>query len=345
MRKFSIRTAAAFSAAVFCVVFLTVSLTGLITFSLFYLGVLNVDNRGFVFLVPIFTSTVLGTLLATFFGRKPVQMVEQTCKLFQEIAKGNFDVKMDANTQVTELQEIARNFNIMVRELAGTEMLRNDFVENVSHEFKTPLTAIEGYATLLQQKNLPEEKRQEYTQKILASTRRLNSLTGNILLLSRLENQELEIQKEAYSLDEQLRECLLLLEPDWTAKELELDIQLDDCICTANPALMAHVWQNILGNAIKFSPIGGTVCIRLERHDTQISVSITDQGPGMTEDVKKRIFEKFYQGDSTRSTQGNGLGLALAKRIIDLHGGTIIVDSEPNHGSVFTVTLPEANSP
>lgn len=340
MGKFSVRTAAAFSATVFFIVFITVSITGTITFALFHFGILNMDNRGFVILVPVFTSMVLGTLFSLSFGRKPIQMIEGFCTAFQQIAKGHFDVKIDENIPVVELREIAKNFNIMVRELAGTEILRSDFVENVSHEFKTPLTAIEGYATLLQQPNLSEEKRLEYTKKILHSTRRLNSLTGNILLLSRLENQELEIQKEIYSLDEQLRECLLLLEPDWTAKELELDIQLDDCICTANPALMAHVWQNIFGNAIKFSPIGGTVCIRLERHDTEISVSITDQGPGMTEDVKKRIFEKFYQGDASRSTKGNGLGMTLVKRIIDLHGGTVTVESQPNQGSTFRVTLP-----
>lgn len=340
MGKFSIRTAAAFSATVFFVVFITVFLTGTITFALFYFGILNMDNRGFMFLVPVFTCIALGTLLSLFFGRKPIQMIEQSSKAFQQIAKGDFSVEMDENIPVTELQEIAKNFNIMVRELAGTEILRSDFVENVSHEFKTPLTAIEGYATLLQQKNLSEEKRLEYTQKILHSTHRLSTLTGNVLLLSRLENQELEIQKESYSLDEQIRECILLLEQEWSAKNLELDIWLDDCVCTANPSLLAQVWQNLLDNAVKFSPEGGMIQILLQKSFTELSVTVSDEGPGMTDQVKNRIFEKFYQGDTTRSTQGNGLGMTLVKRIIDLHGGTVTVESQPNQGSTFRVTLP-----
>lgn len=345
MNNRALRSTLATSLFIHCITFLSGIVNVAIAFFLGRLGILSLERLWLTPLIPILGSILLGTVLTFTIGKNIVRFVKNVNSALHHIAKGNYEIELTEKPPVQELREIIQNFNTMAKELAGTEIMRNDFVENVSHEFKTPLTAIEGYATLLQQKNLSEEKRQEYTQKILASTRRLNSLTGNILLLSRLEKQELEIQKETYSLDEQLRECLLLLEPDWTAKELELDIQLDDCICTANPALMAHVWQNILGNAIKFSPIGGTVCIRLERHNTEISVSITDQGPGMTEDIKKRIFEKFYQGDDSRSTKGNGLGLALAKRIIDLHSGTILVDSQPNHGSVFTVTLPEATSP
>lgn len=340
MRKFSIRTAVLFSVSVFLIVLVTAFLTMFITVSMFRLGLLSFDSRGLILLVPMFACTLVGTLLSLAFGRRLIRAVEETNTVIRQVAKGNFDVKMKENIPVVEAKEIAKNFNAMTRELASTEMLRNDFVENVSHEFKTPLTAIEGYATLLQQKNLSEEKRVEYTQKILHNTKRLNALTGNILLLSRLENQESEIQKETYSLDEQLREVILLLETDWTGKQIELDIQLEDCICSANPNLMAQVWQNILGNAIKFTPVGGTIRIHLTNSNSQIKVSFSDNGPGISREVQERIFEKFYQGDTTRSTQGNGLGLPLAKRIIDLHAGTITVESLPDVDTTFTVTLP-----
>lgn len=342
MRKFSVRTAVVFSFFVFATVFITVFLTMTITFTMFRFGLLTTESRGLVVLVPMLASTLVGTLLSLIMGRHSVKLVEQVNDAIYQVATGNFNVKLEENFPILELRGIAKNFNVMTRELAGTEMLRNDFVENVSHEFKTPLTAIEGYATLLQQKNLPEEKRLEYTQRILHSTRRLNNLTGDILLLSRLEHQELEIQKELYSLDEQLREVMLLLEADWAGKQIDLDIQLDDCICNANPSLLSQVWQNIFGNAIKFAPVGGTVRIQLTGSQSQITVSVSDNGPGISAEVQKRIFEKFYQGDTTRSTQGNGLGLALAKRIIDLHAGTITVESLPNAGTTFTVTLPAA---
>lgn len=340
MGKFSIRTAAVFSVFVFLTVFVTVFLTMSMVFFMFHTGLLSISSRGFVLLIPMFTSTVVGTLLSITFGKKPVKLVENTNEALCQVAKGNFDVKMDENLPVSELREIARNFNAMTRELAGTEMLRNDFVENVSHEFKTPLTAIEGYATLLQQKNLPEEKRLEYTRKILHSTRRLGALTGNILLLSRLENQELEIKKERYSLDEQLRETILLLESAWSSKSIELDIELADCDYTANQELMGQVWQNILSNAIKFSPEKSLIQVRLHKEPDRVVISVSDNGPGMSQEVLGRVFEKFYQGDASRSAQGNGLGLPLAKRIIDLHRGSITVHCPENGGTVFTIVLP-----
>lgn len=228
----------------------------------------------------------------------------------------------------------------MAKELSGIEMLRNDFIENVSHEFKPPLSAIEGYATLLQKKGLSEEKRVEYTQRILQNTQRLSTLTGNILLLSRLENQEIGIIREKYCLDEQLREIILLFEEQWTAKNLDLEIDLDNADYCGNKELMAQVWQNILGNAIKFVSDGGKICARLRNTATEITVSILDNGIGMSQEVIDRIYEKFYQGDKSRASQGNGLGLTLAKRIVDLHSGKISVTSSVRNGSSFVIIMP-----
>ena len=342
MGKRSVRTAVVFSVAVYIIIFISGVLGTMIGIALFRSGLLSMARIWLVPLIPFVTSIALGTLLSLTIGRKSVRIVERTNNAIQQVAKGNFDVTLNEKNPILEFREIAQNFNAMTRELAGTEILRNDFIENVSHEFKTPLTAIEGYATLLQQKNLPEEKRIEYTQKILLSTRRLSSLSGNILLLSRLENQEIAVKKERYCLDEQLREILLLLEPSWSGKQLVLDIDLADCSCTANRELMAHVWQNIIGNAIKFTPQSGTVNVRLCREANHAVISVSDSGPGMSEEVTARIFEKFYQGDPSRSVSGNGLGLPLAKRIVDLHGGTITVQSLPGQGSAFTIVLPLA---
>ena len=340
MGKRSVRTAVVFSVAVYIIIFISGVLGTMIGIALFRSDLLSMARIWLVPFIPFVTSIPLGTLLSLTIGKKSVKLVERTNNAIQQVAKGNFDVVLAENTPILEFREIAKNFNAMIRELAGTEILRNDFVENVSHEFKTPLTAIEGYATLLQQKNLTVEKRIEYTQKILLSTQRLSSLTGNILLLSRLDNQEIAVKKERYSLDEQLRESILLLEPSWSGKKMNLEIELVDCDFTANHELMAQVWQNLIGNAIKFTPEKGTIKVLLYQEADNIVVSITDNGPGMSEEVVARIFEKFYQGDTSRSVSGNGLGLPLAKRIIDLHGGNITVQSQPGQGAAFTVMLP-----
>lgn len=340
MGKFSVRTAVIFSVAIFVTLAVTVFLTMAFMLLLFHYGLLEPRQRGFSpLVVPAVVSVIAGFLISYLVCRRPLRSIAQISSATQSVAKGNFDVRLEEHSPITELRDMAVNFNIMTKELAGTEMLRKDFIENVSHEFKTPLAAIEGYATLLQKKDLSPEKRQEYTAFILSNTRRLNTLTGNILLLSRLENQEVEIKKEVFSLDEQIREVILLLERDWTAKDLELDIDLEDVTFTGNRDLLAHVWQNIISNAIKFSPAGGTVHVCLQANFDSAIVTIADQGCGMSEEVQSRIFEKFYQGDASRSTQGNGLGLPLAKRIIDLHGGSIQVESKKDAGTIFTICL------
>lgn len=189
-------------------------------------------------------------------------------------------------------------------------------------------------------KGLSEEKRLEYSDRILHNTKRLSALTGNILLLSKLENQEVGIERETFCLDEQLREVILLFEDQWTEKNIELDIDLDNADYSGSKELLAQVWQNIFGNAIKFTPQNGKICVHLRNKADRVQVSISDNGSGMDDQTRQRIFEKFYQGDKSRAASGNGLGLTLAKRIVDLHGGEIAVTSRPNVGSTFTVTLP-----
>lgn len=334
------RLSVMFSLLTFLTLTLTILFSALLTLLLIRTGILVRQNRGIVFFVIALVSILVGTIISNYAGRHPLTAIIAMSNATQEVARGNFDVSLDENIRIKELREMAHNFNLMAKELAGTEILRTDFVENVSHEFKTPLSAIEGYATLLQKKDISAEKRQDYTKKILYNTRRLSTLTSNILLLSRLENQEIGIKKESFCLDEQLREILLLLEESWTEKQLELEIDLDAVDYYGNKDLLAHVWQNILSNAIKFAPENGIIHILLRRENGSLITSITDNGIGMSEDVMRRVFEKFYQGDFSRSSQGNGLGLALAKRIIDLHGRDIAVSSKEGKGTTFTVTLP-----
>lgn len=341
MNKRSFKVTVMFSFLVFLILTITMTLMGFLAIALLNLGIIQDPMTGLILLISGVVSVILGTIFSRFAGKRPLKAIFSINEATKEVVKGNFNVRVDEDTPVTELSSMAHNFNVMVKELANTEIFRKDFIENVSHEFKTPLAAIEGYVTLLQNKSLSEEKRAEYTERILFNTRRLSSLTGNILLLARLENQEIEVKKESYSLDEQLREVILLFETQWTQKELDLDIDLCSVDYSGNKELLMQVWQNILGNAIKFVSQQGQIQILLRKKQKNIIVSIADNGVGMDEDTIKRVYEKFYQADAARTGGGNGLGLTLAKRIVDLHNGTIEVSSRAGAGTIFTVTLPE----
>lgn len=340
--KRSVRTAVLFSVAVFFVIVCTMLLSIGTLMMLFRFGLLPRERiEGLPLIIFAVACALVGTFLSRLIGRKPIGAIEEISRATQEIARGNFDVRLNMDTRMQEIAEMSRNFNRMAEELSHIEMFRNDFIENVSHEFKTPLTAIDGYVTLLQSPHLTEEKRALYTDKILQNTRRLSALTGNVLLLSRLEHQEYAMQKEEFPLDEQLRECILLYEKQWIEKELDVDVALDSVSYMGNLELLNHVWQNLLGNAIKFTPDGGMIRVTLSTGERCVTITVEDSGVGMDEATITRIYEKFYQGDRSHTGSGNGLGLALVKRIVDLHGGTITVQSTPGMGSVFTVTLPQ----
>lgn len=340
MNKRSIKMAVIFSLLIFAVLTFTSFISMAMTIRFFRPGMLRPGVGAGHFSFPMITSVLAGCIISYLVTRRPIKTAEEISRATKAVAKGDFTIRLNEKTSVSEFREMANNFNIMVKELENTEMLRKDFIENVSHEFKTPLSAIEGYTTLLQKKDLSEEKRREYIEKILLSTHRLNSLTGNILLLSRLENQEIEINKKEFFLDEQIRESILLFEEKWSEKHIDLDIQLCACKYYASEELLSHVWQNIIGNAVKFVPQYGAISVKLFYNQGNVVVTVSDSGPGMSIETQKRIFEKFYQGDASRSTGGNGLGLSLAKRIIDLHEGEIFVQSEEGKGTAFMIRLP-----
>lgn len=328
------------------IVFLTILTVFLVItaiwFLLFELNVIEVSphERKVPVLLLLFGSLLLGGTVTLYVGKTIIKPIKKMSDAFREVSNGNFAVRVPEDERIDEILEMAKQFNAMTYDLSHIETLRTDFVANVSHEFKTPISSIEGYATLLQNPALSEEKRLRYTQKILENSRRLSNLTSNILLLSKLENQEIVTDKTQFRLDEQIRKTILLLEDKWTKKNIEFNLDLPLQIYYGSEKLLEQVWYNIIDNAIKHSPTGGVIEIRVKNEQSFVSVEIKDRGEGMTEEVMKHIFEKFYQGDSSRKEEGNGLGLALVKRIINICNGKISVQSTHGYGSTFSVELP-----
>ena len=325
--------------ATIAAVFLLISVLWLV---LYEFQVIPVDPRSRH--VPIFVllsgSLLIGCAVAVYVGRLIIRPVQNISNAFDELSKGNFEVKVSENERIMEIREMTQRFNAMTYDLSHIETLRSDFVANVSHEFKTPIAAIEGYAMLLQNNKLSDAKHDHYVEKILENSRRLTSLSGNILMLSKLENQETVLDNKEFRLDEQLRKAVLVLENKWAEKNIEFDMELPKQIYYGSEQLLYQVWVNVLDNAIKHSPQGGMIQISIQETENEMTIYITDQGDGMTEEIQKHIFEKFYQGDSSRKTEGNGLGLALVKRIVDLCKGEISVESAPGKGASFAISLP-----
>lgn len=257
----------------------------------------------------------------------------------QQVAAGEFDLELHEEQRFKELEDIYESFNRMTKELKATEILQTDFVSNVSHEFKTPINAIEGYATLLQgSENEGRELQEKYIGKILSNTHRLSNLVGNILLLSKVDNQAIPTKPSTYRLDEQIRQAILQLEPEWEKKEIELDVELERIEYTGNEVLLMHVWNNLIGNAIKFDPQGGMVRIRLWKNDERILCTVEDNGPGIKPGDEAHIFDRFFQSDSSHKEEGNGLGLALVKQIVKAEGGQVTV-ANMEKGCRFTIQL------
>lgn len=262
----------------------------------------------------------------------------------RKVAGGDFSVRLDCTSRIHDVREVYDSFNTMVKELGNTETLQTDFVSNVSHEFKTPINAIEGYASLLQDTQLTDEQKNAYIDKIIFNTRRLSDLVGNILLLSKVNNQTISPKTSTFRLDEQVRQSILALESKWENKEIEFDIDLDEIEYTGFENLLSHVWLNLIDNAVKFSPQNGQIRIRLKQLDGSVTFSIWDNGLPIPEADIDRIFNKFYQGDNSHASEGNGLGLALVRKIVAAEQGTINVSSSEDAGTEFVVALPNPSS-
>ena len=282
---------------------------------------------------------LIGILVTSQLSKYFFNPIKKLRGAMDKVAEGDFTVRLEEKSSSKEIMEIYTGFNLMANELNSTEILQTDFVSNVSHEFKTPINAIEGYSTLLQGSETLDESDREYVDKILLNTQRLSSLVGSILLLSKLENQQIPTNQAEYRLDEQIRQSVVALETAWVQKDIELDAELDRVSYLGNEPMMRHVWDNLIANAIKFSPQGGVVKLRLTKRLRKLVITVEDQGPGLSEEAQKHIFDKFYQADSSHKQEGNGLGLALVKRILTIEKGQITAENIPEGGCRFTVTL------
>ena len=318
-----------------------------------HMGLVTLINaKGWNDIVAVLIPTVYWALVAvalTLYARWQIKKtyeepMHRLAKATAKVAQGDFSVyvpPLHTADKLDYLDVMILDFNTMVEELGSIETLKTDFFSNVSHEMKTPLAVIQNYAQLLQKENLTEEERLEYTDSILQSTRKLSSLITNILKLNKLEKQTICPVPEQYDLCQQLCDCALQFEDAWEKKDIEFIAELEDrVIIEADPGLLELVWTNLLSNAVKFTPPGGTVTLTQTSDEKEITVSVSDTGCGMDEKTLRHIYDKFYQGDTSHSTEGNGLGLALVQRILQLSNGTITVKSRVGQGSAFTVRLP-----
>ena len=303
---------------------------------------LNVAAK-LTFLNVVFLSllfTVLDAVRRKLTVDRPVKRITDAA---EKMMRGDFSVRIPmprAYRSDDKFRDVIECFNKMAEELSGTETLRTDFIANVSHELKTPLAVMQNYSTMLQQPGLSEEKRLEYSRAISDASRRLANLITNILKLNKLENQQITPVSRPYDLGEQLCECLLSFEELWESKSLEIETELDDGIFVRSDAeMMTLVWNNLFSNAIKFTDEGGKITLRMRADGDYALVQISDTGCGISSEVGAHMFDKFYQGDTSRATQGNGLGLALVKRVIDITESDIFVESEVGHGTTFTVRM------
>ena len=271
---------------------------------------------------------------------KPMLQMSRAAK---EVAGGDFSTYLEPAHRADKydyIDAMFEDFNKMVEELGSIETLKNDFIANVSHEIKTPLSVIQSYATALKSEDLSLEQRREYADTIVSASENLTELVTNILRLSKLENQEITYASESYDLCRQLTECALSFEDAWEKKGLSFEADIEDrALIHADEGMMEIAWHNLFSNAIKFTPPGGKIFLTQISEADSVTVSVADTGVGMSAETMKHIFEKFYQGDVSHSHEGNGLGLALASRVIELAGGSLSVKSEPGEGSTFTVTL------
>lgn len=293
-----------------------------------------------IFVWAILFSVVVGGAITKFITRSFIDPITQLGKAMKEVSDGNFQVTAQCRSRLKEVNDIYDSFNLMVKELGATETLQTDFISNVSHEFKTPINAIEGYASLLQDHQQSQAEQDVYIEKILFNTHRLSTLTGNILLLSKINNQSIHPQRTVFRLDEQVRQAIVALEQKWTEKGIDFDVELDKISYSGYESLLIHVWSNLIDNAIKFDPHGGMIALRLWQEEGFAVFTIDDNGPGVTPEDQERVFHKFYQSDSSRVMDGNGLGLPLVKKIVEFSGGTVTLENLPAAGCRFTVRLP-----
>lgn len=285
--------------------------------------------------VPLALGTAL-IVIASINVAKPIKRISNASK---KVAEGDFSVQLEPKGS-GEIRELTENFNSMIRGLSANEYLHKEFVSNISHEFNTPITSLKGYAKLLKRDGLTSEQRTEYADIVIAESDRLSRLSADLLKLSELENKGLSPERNTFSLDEQIRSAVILLQQSWEDKALDLDIDLEEVSFEGDESLLYQLWVNLISNAVRYTENGGEIKVLLSKGEAAVTVSVSDNGMGMTREEMENVFRRFYKADKSRSSRGTGLGLAIAKKIAELHGGDITVSGAVGVGSTFTVTLP-----
>ena len=331
-----------FSIIIFIINLITTIIAGGLVYFLVYVGIVNDKNIQNKMLLPIITlisCIIIGIVVSTISSRivlkRIIQFIEATAKL----SRGDFTTRLNIKYP-PEFIVLSKNFNLMAEELGSMEVLRTDFINNFSHEFKTPIISIKGFAEILKDDTLSKEERDEYLDIIIEESQRLSYLATNVLNLSKIEGQAILKDKQKFNVGEQIRQNILLLEPKFKDKNISLNIDIDDCILIGNTDMLSHVWLNLLGNSIKFINDNGVIRVIVKKRDDNIIMIFSDNGIGLSENVIPKIFDKFYQGDTSHATKGNGLGLTMVKKIVELHSGTIKCESVLSKGTKFTITLP-----
>ena len=305
--------------------------------NLYDMGVWSVLSLAVIF---FFTSVVIGLLVFHRFNALFLDPMKELALALQVVEKGNYNVEVSTKVQNRELRTVMKRFNRMAKEISSVEMLKKDFISYFSHEFKTPITSIHGFSKQLKDHRLDSEKQIEYADIIYTESERLINMSSNVLMLTKLEHQTKLLDKNTFQVDEQIRRSLLVLEKKWTVKELDLDLDLDEVTIESSEELIKQIWLNVIGNAIHYSNHGDQLAITAKYDGEFVKVRICDSGIGMPDKVRERVFEKFYRGEGTGAKSGNGLGMSIVKRIVDLCQGKIIIKSQKGKGTTVVVYLP-----
>lgn len=336
-----------FTGVVLCYLLITLLVAGLAIFMLIQFRVLTGPDSSELsplraLIVFVLSAFIVGAAITFFLGKIPMRPVNNLINQMNRLAAGDYRARIRSGStwgRHPTIAELTGSFNRMAEELQSTELLRSDFINNFSHEFKTPIVSIAGFAKLLRRGNLSAEQQAEYLEIIEEESLRLSQMATNVLNLTKVENQTILTDVTAFNLSEQIRSCILLLSEKWEHKQLDFALDFGEYYINANEELLKQVWINLLDNAIKFSPVGGAIGIRIEADTGSLSISIANSGPNISQENLGRIFNKFYQADESHASAGNGVGLAIVKRVTELHGGSVGVRSGGGT-TEFTVILP-----
>lgn len=331
-----------FSLAVFIIFLITVLITGVLVYLLTVFGVLNEriiqDFKVLTFIILI-ACIMIGTVTSGLASRRMLKSIRTFIDATNQLAGGDFTTRLQLNNP-PEFKILSANFNRMADELGGIEILRTDFINNFSHEFRTPIVSIKGFAEILKDDALSKEERNEYLDIVIEESTRLAALASNVLSLSRVEAQMILTNREPFNVGEQIRQCVLLLHTKMEKKHISVKANVQDYEVPGNKEMLNQVWLNLLDNAIKFTPEHGEIEVSMRQAEAKIEITIRDNGAGISPAALPRVFDKFYQQDTSHSTAGNGLGLTIVRKITELHGGTVTCESVPLQGTTFTLLLP-----